>query len=386
MSTSAGPRRIALHLDGRSVPGVHAVVAGVARAAFERGWEVLGFRDGLEGMLRPERHPGDAMVALTPALVRDPACDQLLGGGSSTDPFRVQVATAQRQVEEVDRSDAILQRIRAAGIHGVVSVVDERGLAIARRLHRKGLQVACVPTSIEHDLEAVEPSLGFDSALSYATEMLDRAREAPRPAPCILVVEVLGERAGWLALRAGLAVLADAVLIPEIPYDLRKVAQRLRAGDDARPRGAVVVVAGGAAPAAASAGRAAPGRLDPLRASLAPLATGGEGPHAIFRSGDAGETVARELQRLTDRKALALALGDLARGAAATAADRELGVAYGAGAVRAIGRDEYGVVVSVGPRGPAAVPLPAVLNRPRTVPPRGGLVDAARAVGIALGD
>ena len=388
MATRAAPKRIALHVDGGYVPGLHSVVAGAVLAADELGWTVLGIRDGFDGLLWPDRYPAGAMVKLTPALVQDlaGAGGLFLGTAARTDPFRVQTVNAHRQVEEVDRSDIVIETIRAARIDAVVSVVDRRTLGVVHRLHRKGLEVSCVPTAVEHDLAAVASSLGFDSALNKVTDTLDRARHAARTARCIIVAEVLGEDAGWLALRAGMAVLADAVLIPEIPYDLTKIAERLREREKAATKASLVVVAEGATPADAALARAVACGSDPLRASLAPLATGPEGSHAIFRSGQVAEAVARELQRLTDRETLPLALGSLVRGGAATATDRRLGLTYGAGAVRAVERDQYGVMVSLQPRELEFVPLSAAIDRVCTVPERSVFLEAARAVGISLGD
>ena len=388
MATRAAPKRIALHVDGGCVPGLQSVVTGVVLAASELGWKVLGIRGGFDGLLWPDRYPAGAMVKLTSAVVQDVSATGglLLGTAGRTDPFRVQTVNSQHQIEQVDRSDSLVEMIRAARIDAVVAVVDWQGLAVAHRLHRKGLEVACVPKSIEHDVAATAGSLGFDSALKEAAETLDRARRAVRSTPCIIVAEVLGEYAGWLALQAGLAVLADAVLIPEIKYDLRKVAERLRARDSSPGRGSLVVAAEGAAPAGEGQGPAGAYGVDPLRAFLAPLATGPEGAHAIFRSGQVAEAVARELQLLTDRETLPLSLGPLARGGAATATDRQLGVAYGAGVVRAVERDEYGVVVSLHPPELELVPLSTAIHGVRTVPANAAVVETARAIGISLGD
>jgi ATP-dependent phosphofructokinase / diphosphate-dependent phosphofructokinase len=366
---------------------VPAVVVGVVLAASHLGWKVLGIRDGVDGLLWPERYPAGAMVKLTPAVVQDlsAAGGHILSAAARTDPFRVQVVNAQHEVEEVDRSDALVETLRAAGIDAVVSVVDRRGLGLVHRLHRKGLEVSCVPKSLEHDIAAAASSLGFDTALNEVTEALERARSALSTSH-LVVAEVLGEQAGWLALQAGLAVLADAVLIPEIPFDLRKVAERLRARDNNRLAASLVIVAEGAAPVKAGPDPAATCCADPLRTFLAPLASGPEGARAIFRSGQVGESVARELQLLTDRETLPLALGPLIRGSAPTAADRQLGLAYGAGVVRAIERDQYGVMVSLNPPDLELVPLSAAIASVRTVPPGSVFIEAARAIGISLGD
>ena len=138
--------------------------------------------------------------------------------------FHVRTVNAENQVEEVDRSDDLLEKLHAEKIDAVISVVEGRTLGILCKLARKGLPIVAVPKSVENDVAATMLSFGFNSALSYAAETLDRARQAAQAARKIGVVEVLGEHAGWLALQSAIAVHADAALIPEIPYDLPKVA------------------------------------------------------------------------------------------------------------------------------------------------------------------
>ena len=148
-----------------------------------------------------------------------------------TDPFHVRTINAENAVEEVDRSEELLQTIRAQEIDAVISwVVGGSCSSILFKLHRQGLKTICVPKSVENDIAATQLSFGFNSALSFATEILYCARQAAESGRKIAVVEVLGEHAGWLALQAGIAVCADAALIPEVPYDLTKVAAKLRAG------------------------------------------------------------------------------------------------------------------------------------------------------------
>ena len=212
------------------VPGMNAVVMGTALAAGELGWEVVGIRDGFDGLLQPERYPDGGLVTLSPRLVEnlDPKAAGLLGQSGRVDPFHVRTIDDDGMVQEVDMSDHLLNALKAEQIDAVVSVVGGRGLSILYKLHRKGLNLVCMPRSIENDVAATAVSFGFNSALSFTIEMLDRAREAAQSARKIAVVEVLGRQAGWLALQAGIAVHADAVLIPEIPSDLRTVAAGLK--------------------------------------------------------------------------------------------------------------------------------------------------------------
>jgi len=380
-------KRIAINFGGGYVPGLNAVITGAVLAASELGWEVLGIRDGYDGLLFPDRYPDGGLVKLTPAIVENltGATGCILGTAAQSDPFRVRTINAENMVEEVDRSDELLGRIRKEKIDAVISVVGARALSILWKLSRKGLKTVCVPKSVENDVAATMLSFGFNSALSFVAEMLERCRQAAQSARRIGVVEVLGEHSGWLALQAGMAVCADAILIPEIHYDLRKVAAKLREKAKAGRTFGLVVVAEGARPLA---GLNAPSKTSDskMKAALSPGATGGEGFYVIERSGQVAAEVALEIQRLTDRETSPLVLGQLARGGTPTVVDRQLGLGYGAGAVRALSNNQSGVMVVFQPPDLKFVPMAEALNKFRTVPANSEFVQIARSLGISLGD
>ncbi len=380
-------RRVGIELGGGYVPGLNAVIAGAVLAAAELGWEVVGIRDGFDGLLFPDRYADGGIREFTREGVENllSGAGAHLGTGARSDPFHVRAIDAENQVRELDRSDALLTAIASQGLDAVISVVDARALTIHWKLHRKGLKTVCIPESVENDVAVTQLSFGFNSALSFATEMLDRMRQAAQAARRIGVVEILGEHAGWLALQAGMAVCADAILIPEIPYDLPKVAKHLSGRLGPGRAHGLVVVAEGAAPAAENRPRVGAGD-DPLRAALSPGARGLEGGHVIRRSGHAAESVALELQRLTNHETYPLVLGQLVKGGPATAVDRQLALGYGAGAVRALQEGLSGVVVAFQPLELTFVPLQEALNKVRTVPPASVFVQTARSLGIALGD
>lgn len=384
---SSSPRRIAIMTGAGFVPGMNAVVTGAALAAGELGWELVGIRDGFEGVLHPERYPDGGLVTLSPQLAEslDPGGGGILGQSGRVDPFHVRTIDEDEMVQEVDMSDELLSRLKAERIDAVIAVVGGRGLSILYKLHRKGLNAVCIPRSIENDIAATSVAFGFNSALSFTIEMLDRARQAAQSARKIAVVEVLGEQAGWVALQAGIAVCADAVLMPEIPCDLQMVAARLKEKmTPSRDYGLVVVAEGvefvdrpqaqADKPAAAS-----------LKGSLSPLATGEAGEHVILRSGRAAETVADRLQLLIAEETQPLVLGLWVRGGAPTAVDRQLGLAYGAGAVRGLHAGKNGVMVAFVPPDIQFVPLAEALNKVRTVPADSLFVKIARSLGICLG-
>jgi ATP-dependent phosphofructokinase / diphosphate-dependent phosphofructokinase len=364
---SEAKRRIAINAGGGYVPGLNSVITGTLLAAGELGWECTGIRDGFDELLFPERYGGSEAPG-TLKLTPQSEAEALLGASPRVDPFRVQAVNAENQVEETDRSDEVLGALHERGIDGVVTIGDSRMLSTLFRLHRKGLKSVCVPKSVENDVAATQLSFGFNSVLSYTAETLDRARTAAQAARRIGVVEVLGEHSGWLALQAGLAVCADAVLLPEIPYDLGKIAAKLRAkAASGRPYG-LVVVAEGARPATDHA----PG--------------GSEAGGVIERSGRAARHVAVALQRLTDHETYPLVLGQLVKGGPPTVVDRQLGVAYGAAAVRALEEGHSGVMVVFEPPELRFVPFAEAINKIRTVPADSVFVRAARSIGIALGD
>ncbi len=380
-------KRIAINFGGGYVPGLNAVITGAVLAANELGWEIIGIRDGFDGLLFPDRYPDGGLVKLTPQVVESlaGATGCVLGTAAQSDPFHVRTINGENIVEEVDRSDELLEIIKKEKIDAVISVVGSRALSILWKLSRKGLKTVCMPKSVENDVAAAALSFGFNSALSFVSEMLERARQAAQSARKVGVVEVLGEHAGWLALQAGMAVCADAVLVPEIPYDLRKVAAKLREKVKAGRTFGLVVVAEGAKPSVSL--NVPPKTSDSeMKAALSPGATGAEGLHVIERSGHVAAEVALEIQRLTDQETYPLVLGQLAKGGTPTVVDRQLGLGYGAGAVRALNNNQSGVMVVFQPPDLKFVPMAEAINKFRIVPPDSEFVQIARALGISLGD
>ena len=329
-------KRIAIMVGAGHVPGINGVIMGAARAAGELGWEAIGIRDGFEGLLHPELYADGGLVDLSPQLIDglDPSAAGLLGQAPRVDPFHVRRVNDDDMVEEIDVSDELLEKLKAKGVDALIAVVGGRGLSILYKLHLKGLKVVCVPRSIENEIAATAVSFGFNSALSFTIDLLDRVREAARAARKIGVVEVLGDQTGWIALQAGIAVSADAILIPEIPCDLKTVASMLKEKvTPARPYGLVVVAEG-----ARIVGNGEPeAKPSSLKASLSPLATGGTSSgHVIRRSGEAADAVATGLQLLLAQETYPLVMGPWVRAGETTSVDRQLAMAIGAGAVRGI--------------------------------------------------
>ena len=377
--------RIAINLGGGFVPGVNAVITGTVLAAAELGWDVVGIHDGFEGLLFRDHYPDGGLIHLSSASINNAISSSgpVIGTAAKLDPFRVRTVTEENQVEEVDRSDELLELIRRHNIDAVISVVGARALSVVLKLHRKALRVVAIPESVENDIAVTQLSFGFNSALSWTAEMLDQAREAARSARRVGVVEVVGEHSGWLALQAGIAACADAILIPEIPYRLEKVAAKLRSKLDGRASHGLIVVAEGAQ---SSTPQSEPATVNPLKASLSPLATSSQGEHVIEQSGSAAKRLARELQRLLGHETYPLVLGQLIKAGRTTAVDRQLGIAYGAAAIRALHENRSGVMTAFEPPELKFVPLSEAINKIRTVPANSLFLQTARSLGICLGD
>lgn len=378
-------KRIAINAGGGYVAGINHVIAGAVLAANQLGWQVVGIRDGFDGLLFPDKYPDGGLVPLSREVVVRAGDSALLGNATRTDPFHVRSVDAHGMIEELDCSGSLIAALKRHALDAVISIVEFRSLSILHKLNQRGLVSVCVPKSIENEIASTALAFGFNSALSYATETLERVRHAAASAGKIGVVEVPGEHAGWLALQSGMAARADAVLIPEIPYDLSKVALHITQGVEVGQGYGLVVVAEGATPVATDLTHA-DAQLTPLQAALSPLAQSGDSRHIIHRSGHAAESVALELQRLTSYETYPLVLGQLVRSGAPTAVDRQLGLGYGAGAVRALHQDLSGVMAVFQPPELQFIALAEAINQVRVVPADSVFVQIARELGIALGD
>lgn len=385
MSKDTGQKRIAMMVGAGYIPGINAVVAGASLAASKLGWELVGILDGFDGLLHPERYPNGGLIPIDPRILNmDPNTGSVLGQSSRIDPFNVRTINDLEMVEEVDMSDELLKRLKAEKIDAVISIVGGRGLSILYQLHKKGLNVVCVPRSIENDIASTSVSFGFNTALTFTIEMLDRARLAAKAAQKIAVVEVQGEVSGWIALQAGIAVAADAVLIPEIPVDLQQVATHLKNKMGGKKSWGLVVVAQGAKIINQKKNEEP---VSSLKASLSPLATGDSNSgYVIHKSGQAAQAVAEGLQLRIAEETFPMVIGPWVRGGAPSAVDRQLGVAYGAAAIQALEAGSNGVMVAFVPPDVKFVPLAEAINKVRTIPAGNMFFQVADSLGIYFGN
>jgi 6-phosphofructokinase len=365
-------RRVALNVGSGFVPGLNSVLMGAALAGGKLGWEIVGICDGFEGLLHPERYPDGGFVSLSPERVEslDPATAGILGQAPAVDPFHSPTPGGG----DVDRSDEILKRLQSADVDALVSAVGVAGLGVLDKLHRKGLHTVCVPRSIENDVVSTPMAFGFNTALSTTIEMLNKAYQAARSARKLAVVEVLGQQAGWIALQAGIATRADAVLMPEIPCRLRHLIARLKDKLSARRPWGLVVVAEAAQLF----------DLPPEPAEGAAL-TDEDGPLIVPGPARVAEMVADRLRTRIDGEITPLVVGPWARGGNPTAVDQQLGMAYGAAAIQALKGGQNGVMVAFAPPEMRLVPLTEAVGKVRTVPQDNEFGRIAHSLGIYLG-
>ncbi len=363
-------KTISINTGGGDAPGLNAVIYSVAHAAANLGWKVLGIREGYDGLLFPDRYPDGGLVELTPAGVKNipHLGGTLLGTTNRGSPFALRQEGPDGAVREVDVSDRVIEAFRKHKIDAHVAVGGDGSLTIALQLHRKGLRLVGVPKTIDNDLGATTTTFGFSSAVSFATECIDRLHMTAQAHRRILVVEVMGRYAGWIALYTGIAGQADAILLPEIPYDLDKVAEHLRKATSGERKHSIVVVAEGAKPVGGD------------------VVVKSREPGRVERLGGIGERVAEDLQRLTGKETRAVVLGHLLRGGSPNAQDRILGLGFGAGAVYALHHGMDGVMVAMNPPNIEFVPLEKAVVQLKMVPLDGEAVLVARTLNICFGD
>ena len=364
-------RRIAICTGGGDAPGLNAVIRSVVLAATNRGWECYGIRDGFNGIMFPERYLEGGVVRLTRDKVRGIGHlgGTMLGTTNKGNPLHFPTHMPDGSMREIDRSDEILEFFAKKEIDALVSVGGDGSLAIANALHKKGLRVVSVPKTIDNDLDKTMTTFGFDTAVAFATECLDRLHSTAESHQRVMVVEVMGRYAGWIALHSGIAGNAHAILIPEIPFNLEKVVDHIRARDADGRMYSVVVVAEGAMPR--------DGHLE-----LQAEAQIGQAE----RLGGIGDHIAKSLQERTGKEARVVVLGHLLRGGSPTAFDRLAAMRFGAAAVRGLEQGKSGVMVALAFPNVEYIALEEVAGHIKCVPCNSDTLQTARDLDICLGE
>jgi phosphofructokinase-like protein len=360
---AASIRRIGVLTGGGDAPGLNAVIRAVVKAGTNANCEVIGLEDSFDGLIEPDRwrrlEPKDVTGILRVG-------GTILGTTNRGNPFLYPVQTS---TGTKDYSARCVEMFHELKLDALVVIGGDGTLAIAHRFAQMGLPLVGVPKTIDNDIVETTNTFGFDTAVSFATDAIDRLHVTAEAHHRVIVVEVMGRYAGWIALYSGIAGGADVILIPEIPYNLEAVARRIRERDALGARFSIVVAAEGAKPIGG-------------KATLLKAAQG----EFVERLGGVAAVVAAQLETLTQKETRSVVLGHLQRGGTPTSFDRMLATRFGARAVELLLAGTYDHMVAFHPPDIVAVPLENIVGRTRTVPHDFDVLRAARAIGISLGD
>lgn len=358
--------RIAISTGGGDAPGLNAVIRAAVLSARTRGWDVLGIKRGYAGLLGE-----DEVVPLTSDSVRGIAGlgGTILRTTNRGSPFAYPVQQLDGSWTEVDRSDELLENARNLGIEAIISIGGDGSLRIAQQLAEKGMRIVSVPKTIDNDIAGTITTFGFDTAVNTAMEAIDRLHTTAESHDRVMVLEVMGRDAGFIALHAGVAGTADVILIPEIPWHIEKVCEKIQARTAAGKRFSIVVVAEGSKPVG--------GDVSIIGASL---------PGQDRRLGGIAERLAFDIQRHTGKETRSLVLGHLQRGGSPTGYDRLLATRFGGAAVQAVSEKRWGHMVALQSPHLVCLPIDEVLREAKRVDPNHDIVQTARSIGISFGD
>jgi ATP-dependent phosphofructokinase / diphosphate-dependent phosphofructokinase len=356
-------KRIGVLTSGGDCPGLNAVLRGVVRAATALGWDVVGFKDGFEGLLPPGRY---VMLDRHKTAGIMPIGGTILGTTNKGHFVAKIGAGAKTQIRKdiIEQARKVLDSLR---VEGLIVVGGDGSLTTALQLFEAGLPIIGVPKTIDNDIEATAMTFGFDSAVACVADALDRLHTTATSHRRVMVIEVMGRHAGWIALYGGLAGGGDVILIPEIPFEFEKVAEAVRRRDDEGCLSTLIVVAEGARPKNGK--------------TVTQVTQSGE-----YRMGGIGDVVTREISARTGKETRLCVLGHLQRGGHPTTLDRILGTRFGIKAVEMIRDEKFGNMVSYQNYLVLDVPIADAVHKLRRVSPDSQMVQTCRAVEISFGD
>ena len=357
-------RRIGILTGGGDCPGLNAVIRAVVKTAINiYGWEVLGIEDGFEGLIQPNKvHP------LTFDDVRGilPRGGTILGTTNRSNPFQYEITTPEG-TKIVDRSGDVVRHAQVLGIDALIVVGGDGSLTLAHQLIQRGMNIIGVPKTIDNDLGMTSVTFGFDTALNTAMNALDILHTTAESHHRVMILEVMGRDAGWIALEAGISGGADVILIPEIPFTLDAIVAKINARNQRGAKFSLVVAAEGAHMVGG----------EPIFRRL--------GGPAEMRLGGIGENIADQLRDCCNLEVRVTVLGHLQRGGSPTAFDRLLASRFGCMAVHLAAQKKFGSMVALINDEIQAVPIAEAIARRKLVPLNSDLILTAQALGICTG-
>ncbi len=360
-----GKRRIGILTGGGDCPGLNAVIRGVTKSAINRyGMEVLAFHDGFRGLIE-EKFSLLNFESVSGILTQG---GTIIGSDNKANPFRYRPHDCGEDVH-LDVSDQCMQFYDDLGLDGLICIGGDGTMTIAGMLMQKGARVVGLPKTIDKDLEGTDITFGFDTARAIATEAIDRVHTTAQSHQRVMLVEVMGRNAGWLAMEAGIAGGADVVLIPEIPYDMKEVLRIVRKRNHFGRRFSIIVVAEGTR------------GVDGQQAVQKMVA---DSPDPV-RLGGVSHAIAHEIESQTSIECRVVILGHVQRGGSPTPSDRLLGTQFAVKAMELVHKGHFNCMVGLQGCTMVAVPLEKVMGKQHLVPLNSPLIDAAMAVGTSFG-
>ena len=357
-------KRIGVLTGGGDCPGLNAVIRGVVKSASNLyQWEIIGIEDGFEGLMNGKVRPLN-QENIKGILTLG---GTILGTTNRGNPFDFVGTDGTKK----DLSSVVLENIKRLSLDGLIVIGGDGSLSIANQLYKMGAPVVGVPKTIDNDLSVTDVTFGFDTAVNTARDALDRLHSTAESHHRVIVLELMGRYAGWIALHAGIAGGADVILIPEIPYDMGKVCDKMRSRFRGKSGFGIVVVAEGA---------------KPLDGDVVTQVPAGKG--RLERLGGVGNKVGDNIAMCLGPEGVDVrvtVLGHIQRGGSPSAFDRILSTRFGHEAVELIARGDFGKMVALKGQDIVPVKLEEAVSRMRSVPPEGQLVKTAEAIGVSFG-
>jgi ATP-dependent phosphofructokinase / diphosphate-dependent phosphofructokinase len=358
-------KRIGVVVGGGDCPGLNAVIRAVAKAAAQRDWETIGILGGYDGLLPPGNFRPLDYHALDGLLVRGGT----ILGTANRGQFTAKVGHGESRSLPTDLLDNVKRGMAELGLAALVAIGGDGSLSIAQQFHEYGIPVVGVPKTIDNDLEGTLWTFGFDSAVACATDAIDRLHTTAESHRRVMVLELMGRYAGWIAIFAGVAGGADVILIPEIPFNYDAVCRKIEDREKQGKSFTIVVVAEGA------------------REKGGDFVTSTSAPeNREARLGGIGAAVAEAIEARTGKEARVCVLGHLQRGGSPTSFDRALCSIFGAHAIELVAAGEFGKMVAFQGSQVGSVNISEAVGKLKTVRPDGNFARTARALGISLGD
>lgn len=381
MSFASKIKKIGISTCGGDCPGLNPVIRAVTLTAIHKyGWEVLGIEDSTCGLVDLNYRGPKGNIPLTVDVVDEIISKggTIIGSSNKSHPFRTAHVKEDGTVEEIDVSDKVVENFKKLGLDALVMVGGDGSMDVAYKLLQKGIPIVGVPKTIDNDLLATDLTFGFDTAVQTITESVDKIRDTAQSHDRVIIVEVMGRNAGWLALHSGVASAADVILLPEVPYSINAIMKKIKERRDTNYFSSIIVISEGAKPKGGQ------------ESVLGPRKAG-----EMIRLGGAADRLAKELETVNKKgykyfipgfEVRSSVLGYIQRGGSPSNFDRILGSRLGVKAVNLIAEGKFGQLASLSGQNIISVNLEDCAKGQRLVDPNSEFIQSARDLGISFGD